>query len=39
MEPSLRVIEAGIDETLSHMEILFEHWTRIRTHNVIEQMK
>ena len=31
-------IETGIDETLSYREFPFEHWTRIRTNNVIERM-
>ncbi|CVK21329.1 IS256 family transposase [Sporomusa sphaeroides] len=31
-------IENSIDETLSYTEFPFEHWTRIRTNNVIERL-
>ena len=31
-------IETGIDETLSYTDFPSEHWTRIRTNNVIERV-
>lgn len=31
-------IENGMDETLTYMDFPFEHWTRIRTNNVIERL-
>ena len=31
-------VEAGIEETLTYMDFPFEHWTRIRTNNVIERL-
>ncbi|WP_371363022.1 IS256 family transposase ISCce2 [Sporomusa rhizae] len=31
-------IETGIEETLTYMNFPFEHWTRIRTNNVIERL-
>jgi putative transposase len=31
-------VENGIEETLTYMEFPFEHWTRIRTNNVIERL-
>lgn len=31
-------IEGGIKETLSYMDFLYEHWTRIHTSNVIERL-
>ena len=31
-------IENGIEETLTYAEFPFEHWTRIRTNNVIERL-
>ncbi len=31
-------MEAGIEETLTYMDFPFEHWTRIRTNNVIERL-
>lgn len=31
-------IENSIDETLTYMDFPFEHWTRIRTNNVIERL-
>jgi len=32
------VVRAGIDETLSYMAFPREHWTRIRTNNVLERI-
>jgi transposase-like protein len=31
-------VEAGIEETLTYMDFPSEHWTRIRTNNVIERL-
>jgi transposase-like protein len=31
-------IENGMEETLTYMDFPFEHWTRIRTNNVIERL-
>ena len=31
-------VEAGIEETLTYCDFLSEHWTKIRTNNVIERM-
>ena len=31
-------IEAGIEETLTYCDFPSEHWTKIRTNNVIERM-
>ena len=31
-------VEAGIEETLTYMDFPFEHWTKIRTNNVIERL-
>lgn len=31
-------IENSIDETLTYTDFPFEHWTRIRTNNVIERL-
>jgi transposase-like protein len=31
-------VEDGVEETLSYADFPFEHWTRIRTNNVIERL-
>ena len=31
-------VESGIEETLTYADFPFEHWTRIRTNNVIERL-
>jgi transposase-like protein len=31
-------VEDGIEATLTYMDFPFEHWTRIRTNNVIERL-
>lgn len=31
-------VECSIEETLTYMDFPFEHWTRIRTNNVIERL-
>ncbi|MDL2229978.1 IS256 family transposase, partial [Treponema sp. OttesenSCG-928-L16] len=33
-----RKVEAGIEETLSYADFPSEHWTRIRTNNVVERV-
>jgi putative transposase len=32
------IVRAGVDETLSYMEFPREHWTRIRTNNMLERI-
>ena len=32
------MVEDGIEETLTYCDFPNEHWTRIRTNNVIEQL-
>jgi putative transposase len=32
------IVRTGVDETLSYMEFPREHWTRIRTNNVLERI-
>jgi len=31
-------VEDGVEETLTYCEFPFEHWTRIRTNNIIERL-
>ena len=31
-------VESGVEETLTYMDFPYEHWTRIRTNNVIERL-
>lgn len=31
-------MEDGVEETLTYCEFPFEHWTRIRTNNIIERL-
>ena len=33
-----KVVEAGVEETLSYMGFPREHWTRIRTNNMLERI-
>ena len=33
-----KIVEAGLDETLSYMSFPNEHWTRIRTNNPLERI-
>ena len=33
-----KVVESGVDETLSYMSFPHEHWTRIRTNNPLERI-
>jgi putative transposase len=33
-----KIVEEGVDETLSYMEYPREHWTRIRTNNMLERI-
>lgn len=34
-----RKVGDGIEETLTYCDFLSEHWTRIRTNNMIERLK
>ena len=38
LEKAAKKVEDSIDETLTYCEFPFEHWTRIRTNNVIERL-
>ena len=38
LKEAARKVEDGIEETLTYCEFLSEHWTRIRTNNVIERL-
>lgn len=38
LKEAARMIEDGIEETLTYCEFSSEHWTRIRTNNVIERL-
>ena len=38
LQEAARKIETGIEETLTYFEFPAEHWTRIRTNNVIERL-
>ena len=38
LKEAARKIEDGIEETLTYCEFPSEHWTRIRTNNVIERL-
>ena len=38
LKEAARKVEAGIEETLTYCEFPSEHWTRIRTNNVIERL-
>ena len=37
-ERAARKVEDGIEETLTYCDFPSEHWTRIRTNNVIERL-
>ena len=37
-EYSAKKVEDGIEETLTYCDFPSEHWTRIRTNNVIERL-
>ena len=38
LKEAARKVEDGVEETLTYCEFPFEHWTRIRTNNVIERL-
>ena len=38
LKEAAKKVEDGIEETLTYCEFPFEHWTRIRTNNVIERL-
>ena len=38
LSEAARKVEDGVEETLSYADFPFEHWTRIRTNNVIERI-
>ena len=38
LKEAAKKVEDGVEETLIYWEFPFEHWTRIRTNNVIERL-
>ena len=38
LKEATKKVEAGIEETLTYCDFPSEHWTRIRTNNVIERL-
>jgi putative transposase len=38
LSQAAEIVRAGVDETLSYMAFPREHWTRIRTNNVLERI-
>lgn len=38
LKEAAKKVEDSVDETLTYMAFPFEHWTRIRTNNVIERL-
>ena len=38
LKEAAKKVEDGIEETLSHCDFPSEHWTRMRTNNVIERL-
>ena len=38
LKEAARKVEDGVEETLTYCDFPFEHWTRIRTNNVIERL-
>ena len=38
LSEAAKKVEAGVEETLTYCGLPSEHWTRIRTNNVIEQL-
>ena len=38
LKEAAKKVEDGVDETLTYTAFPFEHWTRIRTNNVIERL-
>ena len=38
LKEAAKKVESGIEETLTYCDFPSEHWTRIRTNNVIERL-
>lgn len=38
LKEAAKKVEDSVDETLTYCDFPFEHWTRIRTNNVIERL-
>ena len=38
LKEAAKKVEDGVEETLFHCDFPTEHWTRIRTNNVIERL-
>lgn len=38
LKEAAKKVEDGMEETLTYTDFPFEHWTRIRTNNVIERL-
>jgi transposase-like protein len=38
LDKAAKKVEDGVEETLTYGDFPFEHWTRIRTNNVIERL-
>jgi len=38
LKEAAKKIEDSVEETLTYMEFPYEHWTRLRTNNVIERL-
>ena len=38
LKEAAKKVQDGVEETLTYCEFPYEHWTRIRTNNVIERL-
>ena len=38
LSEAAKKVEAGVEETLTYCDFPSEHWTRIRTNNVMERL-
>ena len=38
LKEAAKKVEGSVEETLTYCEFPYEHWTRIRTNNVIERL-
>ena len=38
LKEAVKKVENGIEETMTYCDFPIEHWTRIRTNNVIERL-
>ena len=38
LKETVKKVEDGIEETLTYFDFFSEHWTRLRTNHVIEQL-